>query len=72
MRVECFLGIRADQLRRVIENRDLGRADIVVVHEGTKDVRNFRNLDYIMGGMYDLLNMAKIKIPDSRLSGVEG
>jgi hypothetical protein len=24
MRVECFPGIRTDQLRRVIENRDLG------------------------------------------------
>ena len=72
MRVECFLGIRTDQLRRVIENTDLGRADIVVVHEGTNDVRNFRNLDYIMGGIYDLLNMVKIKITHSRLSGVEG
>ena len=27
MRVECFPGIRSDQLRRVIQNRDLGCTD---------------------------------------------
>ena len=34
MRVECFPGIRADQLRRVMENRDLGSADTVIIHVG--------------------------------------
>ena len=50
MRVECFLGIRADQLRRVMENRNLGYSDTVVIHVGTNDVRRSRNLDYVMGG----------------------
>jgi hypothetical protein len=30
MRVECFPGIRADQLRKVMEKRNLGCSDTVV------------------------------------------
>jgi hypothetical protein len=72
MRVECFPGIRTDQLRRIMENRDLGYSDSVVIHVGTNDVRKTRNLDFIMGEMYDLVSTAKAKFPDSRLvlSGV--
>ena len=44
MRVECFPEIRTDQLRRVMENRDLGYSDTVVIHVGTNDVRRSRNL----------------------------
>jgi hypothetical protein len=70
MRVECFPGIRADQLRRM-ENRNLGCSDTAVIHVGTNDVRS-RNLDYVMGEVYDLVNTAKAKHPGSRLvlSGV--
>ena len=67
VRVECFPGIRTDQLRRVTENRDLGRADMVVIHVGPNDVRRFRKLDYIMGETYDLVNMTKTKFPNCRL-----
>ena len=74
MRVQCFPGIRAraDQLRRVMENRDLGYSDAIVIHVGTNDVRRFRNLNYIMGELYDHVNTAKAKFPGSRLvlSGV--
>ena len=72
MRVECFPGIRTDQLRRVIQNRDLGCSDAVVIHVGTNDVRSSRNLDYVMGEVYDLVNTAKTKFQGSRLivSGV--
>jgi hypothetical protein len=72
MRVECFPGIRSDQLRRVMENRDFGCADAVVIHVGTNDVRRSRNLDYIMGEVYDLVNTAKSEFADPRLvlSGV--
>jgi len=72
MRVECFPGIRVDQLRRVIENRDLGNSDAVVIHVGTNDVRRSRNLDYMMREVYDLVKKAKTKFPGSRLvlSGV--
>jgi len=67
MRVECFPGIRADQLRRVMENSNLGHSDTVVIHVGTNAVRGSRNLDYVMGEVYDLVNTAKAKFPGSRL-----
>ena len=35
MKVECFLGIRTEQLHRVIENRDLGSPHILIIHAGT-------------------------------------
>jgi hypothetical protein len=34
---------------------------------GTNDIRSYRNLDYIMGEVHDLVNMAKAKFPGSRL-----
>jgi hypothetical protein len=67
MKVQCFPGIRTDHLRRVIENRDLGCSDTVVIHVGTNDVRNYRNLDLVMGEVYDLVNTAKAQFPGSRL-----
>jgi hypothetical protein len=72
MRVECFPGIRTDQLRRVIQNRDLGCSDAVVIHVGTNDVRSYRDLDLVMGDVYDLVNAAKTKFQGSRVivSGV--
>jgi hypothetical protein len=55
-----------------MENRDLGCSDGVVIHVGTNDIRRSRNLDYVMGEVYDLVNTAKAKFPGSRLvlSGV--
>ena len=44
MRVECFPGIRADQLRRVMENRDLGCSGAVVIHVGTNYFRSLETL----------------------------
>jgi hypothetical protein len=72
MRVESFPGIRADQTRRVMENRNLGYSDTAIIHVGTNDVRRSRNLDYIMGEVYDLVHTAKAKFLGSSLvlSGV--
>ena len=72
MRVQCFPGIRADQLRRETENRNLGYSDAVVIHVGTNNVTRSRNLDYVMGEVYDLVYTAKAKFPGNRLvlSGV--
>ena len=39
MKFECFPGIRTDQLQRVIERRELGSPDSVVIHVGTNDLR---------------------------------
>jgi len=72
MRVKCYPGIRADQLQRVTQNRDLGCSEAVEIHVRTNDVRSSRNLDYVMGDVYDLVNTAKTKFQGSRLivSGV--
>jgi hypothetical protein len=67
MRVECFPGIRADQLRRVMENRNFRYSDTVVIHAGTNDVRRSRNRDYVMGEVFDLVTAARAKFPDSTL-----
>jgi hypothetical protein len=60
IRVENFPGIRTDKMRRVI------------IHVETDNIRRYRNLDYVMGEVYDLVNTAKTKFPGSRLvlSGV--
>jgi hypothetical protein len=39
VRVQCFPGIRTEQLQKVMENRDLGSPDTVVIHVGTNDLR---------------------------------
>jgi hypothetical protein len=38
MMVECFQGIRTEQLHRLLDNRDLGTPDTVVIHVGTNDL----------------------------------
>jgi len=72
MKVECFPGIRTEQLHGVIENRDLGNPDTVFIHVGTNDLRRTGNLDCFMGDVYDLVNAAENKFLTSRvvLSGV--
>jgi hypothetical protein len=72
MKVECLPGIRTEQLQRVIERRKLGSPESVVIHVGTNDLRRTGNLDYVMGGVYDLVSTAKTKFSSSRvvLSGV--
>jgi len=72
MMMECLPGIKTEQLHRVIERRDLGSPETVIIHVGTNDMRSTRNLDYIMGEVYALLSMAKKKLPNCRfvLSGV--
>jgi hypothetical protein len=49
VRVHCFPGIRTEQLQRVMENKDLGSPDTVVIHVGTNDLRRTANLDHVMG-----------------------
>jgi hypothetical protein len=49
IKVGCFPGIRTEQLQRVIEKRDLGNPDAVVIHVGTNDIKRTRNLDYLTG-----------------------
>jgi hypothetical protein len=39
LRVQCFPGIRTEQLQQVMESRDLGSPENVVIHVGTNDLR---------------------------------
>ena len=48
-KVGCFLGITLEQLLRVIEQRDLGNSNTVVIHVGTNDIKRTKNLYYVMG-----------------------
>jgi len=49
MKVECFPGIKIEQLHRVMEKRDLVSPDMVIIHVGTNDLIITRNLDIVMG-----------------------
>jgi hypothetical protein len=49
MMVECFPGIKNEQLHRVTEKRDLGSPETVIIHVGTNDLRTARNLGFVMG-----------------------
>jgi hypothetical protein len=72
MMVECFPGIKSEQLHRVIEKRDLCSPETVIVHVGTNDLKTTRNLDFVTGEVYALVATAKKKLPNCRLvlSGV--
>jgi hypothetical protein len=66
IRVDCFSGIRVEQLQRVLGNRDLGSPDTVAI-QGTNDLRRTVTLDYVMGDVCALVNTAKTKFPQCRL-----
>jgi hypothetical protein len=38
MKVDCFPGIKTEQLQRVIERRDLDSAETLIIHVGTNDL----------------------------------
>ena len=72
MMVECFPEIKSGQLHRMIEKRDLGSSETVIIHGGTNDLRTKRNLYFVMVEIYALVATAQRKIPNCRLvlSGV--
>jgi hypothetical protein len=71
-KVECFPGIRTEKLQRVIVKRDFGSREAVVIHVGINYIKRTGNVDYVMGDVYNMINMAKTKFSKSRvvLSGV--
>jgi len=72
MKAESFRGIRSEQLHGVLDNRDLGTADTVVIHVGTNNLKRSVNVDYVMGEVYLLVKDVKVKFPQTKtvLSGV--
>jgi lysophospholipase L1-like esterase len=57
--VQCSPGIRTEQLKRVVENRDLGNPDTVLIHIGANDLKTNVILDFVMGDVYELVQTAK-------------
>jgi len=67
MKVECFPGIKIEQLHRVMEKKNLVSPYTVSIHVGTNDLKTTRNLDFVMGEVYALVSTAKKKLPNCRL-----
>ena len=67
MMVECFPGIKTEQLHRVIEKRNVSNPETVIIHVGTNDLTTTRNLDFIMGEVYALVATATSRFPNCRL-----
>ena len=72
MNIECFPGNGTEQLDGVTAHRDLGFLDTIIIHVGRNNLRQTGNLNYIVGDVYNLVNMAKTKFSTSwvGLSGV--
>ena len=72
MMVECFPGIKTEQLRRVTEKRDPDSSETVIIYVGINDLRTMRNFDFVTGEFYALVTAANRKLPNCRhvLSGV--
>jgi hypothetical protein len=66
--VECFQGIKTEQLHRVIGKMHLGSAENVIIHMGTNDLRATRNLDFVLGEVYAMVATAKRKFLTAHLS----
>jgi hypothetical protein len=71
MNVQCFPGIKTEQLHTVLERMGLGTPETVMIHFGTNDTRT-RNLDFVKGKECALMATAKSKLQNCRLvlSGV--
>jgi hypothetical protein len=67
MMVKCIPGIKTHQIHRVMDNRDLGTSDIVVIHVGTSDLKRSVNLDYVMGEVYSLVNTTNLNFHNTKL-----
>jgi hypothetical protein len=67
MMVECFPKIRAEQLHRVIEKRDLGNPKTFIIHVRTNDLRATRSFDSLMGEVHTLVTTAESNCPNCRL-----
>ena len=56
-----------EQVHRVIEKRDLGSPETIIIHVGTNDLRTTRNLDFVMGEICAFVATAKRKLLNCRL-----
>jgi hypothetical protein len=67
MSAQCFPGIRNEELKRIVENRELGNPETILIHNGTYNLRRNEKLVYVKGEVYNLVNTATPKFPKSKL-----
>ena len=46
MKVECFPGVKIEQLHRMVEKCDKGSTETDIIHVRTDDLRSTKNLDF--------------------------
>jgi hypothetical protein len=71
MNVECFPGIKTEQLHRMMELQELGNPETVTIDVGANDMEKEqcrRNVDFVKGELYVLVSPAKKKFSNWRLS----
>ena len=68
MKVECFPGIKTEQLHRVMEKGNLVSPDTVIIHVDTNDLKTTRNLDFVMGEVYALVSRQRRSYRNADLS----
>ena len=71
MNVECFPGIKTEQLHRMMELQELVNPETVTIDVGANDMEKEqcrRNLDFVKGVLYVLVSSAKKKFSNWRLS----
>ena len=66
--VECFQGIKTEQLHRMIQKRHLYFPETVIIQTCTNDWRRTRKLDFVLGEVYALLATAKREFRTADLS----
>ena len=48
----------------MVEKRELGNPETVIIHVGANDMRATRNSDFVIGEVYALVSTAKKKLPN--------
>ena len=57
--VECLPGIKTDQLEKKMEGMGEGRNEkVVLIHEGTNNVKSSKCDDHVVGQIWDLCTVA--------------
>ena len=60
-KVECYPGIRINQMKKRIQERKQGDAGVVILHVGTNNVKGHGAHSEIIGEMWELIREAKDK-----------
>ena len=67
MNAKCFPEIGTDQLHRVLDNRDLGTPDTVMIRVGQNILKRRVNVDCVVSELCLLVKKVNVKFPQSKL-----